>query len=338
MEPDATIRAILGRFRVNKHAAQIVPLGMAGGLSGALFWRITLPNDKLILRRWPAEHPKPDRLQWIHGMLRHARKNGCTVVPVPLVTKDGRTWIELDGHLWELAPQMPGRANYHEDEYPKKLCAAMEALAKFHFAVADYPSPFSVHSISAVESRAMRLRQLTPDAIEELCKSVNESTWPELVHLAKGFLAALPQAAPRVLRRLVPLAGAHLPLQPCIGDVWHDHILFTGDQVTGLIDFGAARIDTPAIDIARLLGSLVANDSERHQFGLNAYKDIRPITELEHQAVFALEASGTIIALTNWIRWIYVDRRRFENRQQIVDRFAQLLRQVGRDQLRGDND
>ncbi len=51
-----------------------------------------------------------------------------------------------------------------------------------------------------------------------------------------------------------------VPIQPCIGDIWHDHILFLGDGVSGLVDFGGMRADTVAGDIARLLGSLVADD------------------------------------------------------------------------------
>ena len=45
-----------------------------------------------------------------------------------------------------------------------------------------------------------------------------------------------------------------VPFNLCIGDVWHDHILFEGDAVTGMIDFAAAKVDHVAADLARLLG------------------------------------------------------------------------------------
>jgi Ser/Thr protein kinase RdoA (MazF antagonist) len=108
-------------------------------------------------------------------------------------------------------------------------------------------------------------------------------------------------------------------------DVWHDHVLFSRDEVTGMIDFGAVDFDTPAVDVARLLGSLVGDDAEGWQAGLAAYTAARPLSHDETRAIAALDAAGTVLAGCNWIRWIYTDGRRFENREQVVARFAKLL-------------
>ena len=127
-------------------------------------------------------------------------------------------------------------------------------------------------------------------------------------------------------------------MQPCLRDIWHDHVLFSGDVVTGIIDFGAIDFDTPATDIARLLGSLASTPvplgegqgegSERiaqtwHD-GLAAYQTIRPLSSDETQAVHGLGASGTILAGCNWIRWIYTEGRQFENHEQVFARFRRI--------------
>ena len=125
----------------------------------------------------------------------------------------------------------------------------------------------------------------------------------------------MPRLVPLAIARLAPLADVPLPLQPCIRDVWHDHVLFDGDTVTGLVDFGAMQIDTPATDVARLLGSLVGDDANGWQEGLTAYSAVRPLTEQESLAVVALDTAGTILAVCNWIRWIYVERRQFPDPQ-----------------------
>ena len=73
---------------------------------------------------------------------------------------------------------------------------------------------------------------------------------------------------------LTPLECAcreSLPLSPAIRDIHHDHVLFSGDQVTGLVDFGILRIDTPLADMARLVGSLVADDEPARKFALDIF-------------------------------------------------------------------
>src|SRR5205823_635723 len=145
--------------------------------------------------------------------------------------------------------------------------------------------------------------------------------WPELTPLARRFLGLAPKCLPRAIQSIMPLATASFNLQPCLRDIWHDHVLFTGDAVTGLIDYGAIDFDTPATDIARLLGSLVEDDASGWNDGLAAYRTVRLLTDVEELAAKALNVSGPIVAGCNWLRWIYIDRRQFENRQQIIERF-----------------
>jgi Ser/Thr protein kinase RdoA (MazF antagonist) len=133
---------------------------------------------------------------------------------------------------------------------------------------------------------------------------------------------------PRAIGVLEPLVRIAFPLQPCLRDIWHDHVLFTGDEVTGIIDFGGIDIDTPAVDVARLLGSLVGSEPPGWETGIDAYSAIRPLSSDERRAVTALDKSGTVLAGCNWIRWIYVEKRRFQNRSQVVTRFTRLLERL----------
>jgi Ser/Thr protein kinase RdoA (MazF antagonist) len=187
-----------------------------------------------------------------------------------------------------------------------------------------------------------RLREIDGDGIKALSSAIDNTIWPELALLARRFLAALPRAVPPTIAKLEPLTTVPLPLQPCIRDIWHDHVLFTGSRVTGLIDFGTVSIDTPATDIARLLGSLVdatpvlvreesGKDSSEFgvwQDGLAAYATIRLLSQTELLAVAALDDAAPILAGCNWIRWIYTDGREFENRGQIVARFRRIISRI----------
>jgi homoserine kinase type II len=326
------IRQLLQSYSPDCQPSRLEPLGSAGGMSGAQFWRITAPCGTLVLRRWPTEHPTPDQLRFIHAVLHHAAQRGIAFLPAPIPTRDGRSFVEHDDHLWELAPWMPGTADYEQSPSVEKLRAAMTALARFHLAMLDFID-FSKAAATyptlgappAIKGRLARLHELTSDRTGELSGAITHTIWPDLAPIAHHFMQVLSMAIPRAISKLESLANATLWLQPCIRDIWHDHVLFTGDEVTGVIDFGAVDVDTRATDVARLLGSLVGDDALGWQIGLAAYCELRNLSPKEFLAVRALDASGTILAGINWIRWIYIEGRQFENQIQVIGRFQRIL-------------
>jgi len=359
----ADLAPVFQRYPPDCQPSHMEPLGSAGGMSGAQFWRITAPRGTILLRRWPEEHPPLNRLLFIHTVLRHAADRGITVLPLPIATRNGESIVVHAGFLWELTPWLPGAADYDHAPSDEKLRAAMTALAQFHVATADFKLA-AAGIAPAITRRLARLHQLAHGGIQELSLTITKTTWPELAPFAQHFIAALPRVVTRAIAQLEPLADIVLPLQPCIRDIWHDHLLFTGNEVTGLVDFGALDIDTAATDIARLLGSLAqgtvpfsretptnttfefgSNDdytakrelspsspdeSPIWRHGLAAYSTIRPLSKQESLAVFALDASGTILAGCNWIRWIYIERRRFDNRAQVVERFRRICARMAK--------
>ena len=124
------VQQVLGRYPSRARSQAVTPLGMAGGLSGANFWKVSSPSGVLVLRRWPKDHPPPDRLQWIHGVLRQVSRHGVTYVPVPLETLERETVVVHRGHLWELSPWMPGVADFYQRPSTARLTAAMSALIR----------------------------------------------------------------------------------------------------------------------------------------------------------------------------------------------------------------
>src|SRR5262245_15833797 len=261
------IDQILSHYAAAGPFVRIEPLGNAGGMSGAQFWRLTTPRGTLVLRRWPSEYPTSERLRFIHAVRNYATRNGVSFLPVPIATRDGDTFIEHGGYLWELAAWLAGTADYERSPSDEKLRSAMAALAQFHLATADFgagqphPAARRTARAPAIIKRLDRLRALAGGGVAELSRAIDDATWPEFAALSRQFITALPQAIPPAIAKLEPIAEVPLPLQPCLRDIWHDHVLFTNDEVTGLIDFGAIEIDTPSTDIARLLGSLAGEAS-----------------------------------------------------------------------------
>jgi Ser/Thr protein kinase RdoA (MazF antagonist) len=322
------IHEILQHYPSNCQPTRTEPLGNAGGMSGAQFWRLATPRGELALRRWPPEHPTPERLRFIHAVLAHAAIRGISVLPVPFTTRDGQSFVEHAAHLWELAPWMPGIADYEYAPSDKKLRAAMTALAEIHVALTSFPLAATQRVAGAprsVTNRLTRLSELHDRGLNQLSHAIIDHHWPALAPLARQFLNLLPTRVPQAIAQLEPLAETKLPVQPCLRDIWHDHVLFTGDAVTGIVDFGATDIDSPACDIARLLGSLAGDDANAWQKGLATYSAVRQLSVHELHAVTALDLSGTLLAGCNWIRWIYIEGRKFENPTQVMSRFRTIV-------------
>jgi homoserine kinase type II len=326
MSAEATVLRVLARYGAELQPQRIEPLGGAGGFSGASFWRIAAPAGKLCLRRWPPEHPSPERLAMIHSVLAHVSRHGFHLAAQPHLTSDGASFVQHDRHLWELTPWLPGRADYRAAPSDARLKAALEALAQFHLAAAAGKGiPSSPAPSPGLSERLGSLHRLQAGECDQIEALARRGGWPEFSDRAREWFALYHAAAPNVERQLAAAARLPLPLQPAIRDIWHDHVLFSGDRVSGLVDFGALRIDSPAGDVARLLGSLAQGNPGAWRTGLAAYEQLRPLSPAERQALTVFDCSTVLLSGVNWLRWIFVEGRQFDDRRRVLERFDEHL-------------
>jgi homoserine kinase type II len=318
---DDAARQVLGSYQLPP--AQLRPLGNHGGFSGARLWRIETHAGSFCLRAWPADGPTPERLRWLHGLMIRARSAGLTFVPQLVATGRG-TFTSSDGRLWELATWLPGRADFHEHSSPARLRAVCTALARLHRAWKT-GSPLE-GLCPAIERRRQQ--------IDEWLRLVRSGWRPHLDDAdpvrpaAERAWALLAAWADRIGAMLDPWSTSHYPLHPCLCDIWHDHVLFAGERVSGIIDYGSVKIDHAAVDLARLLGSLIGDDPEDWETGLDAYTAVRPLTDDEWALAHALDQSGVIVAAANWLRWMYHDGRELEDRQAVAARLGSLVERI----------
>ncbi len=308
----------------------IKALGSAGGFSGARFWRITCRERVYCLRQWPvADQTRGDHLAWSHAVLRQARSAGCDFVPVPLRAADGNSRVSRDGHWWQLEPWMPGRADFEAAPGMKRLESAMTALARFHNATSqancarEVPRAL-VDRISRIDAWFDNGR---PTMKFQTVRAASRND-PQFGTVSKRICGLSPFVAPKVRRELVGLAQATFPVHPVIGDVWHDHLLFEGDQLTGIVDFGAMKIDHPALDIARLLGSLGVDDGAFWSRGVAFYRQIRDFSQHERKLADGYDRSSTLVSGLNWLEWVCVEGREPGPRDVVLARIERIAERL----------
>lgn len=123
--------------------------------------------------------------------------------------------------------------------------------------------------------------------------------WPELDRIVASLSAARDAAE----RALAAADESKLRQQAIHGDARPEHFLVSDSELTGLVDFGAMRVDTPLADVARLAGEVAIGDSDRFASVAEAYA-AASTRAIDLQAVRALDAAGAVISAHNWLRWL----------------------------------
>jgi Ser/Thr protein kinase RdoA (MazF antagonist) len=103
-----------------------------------------------------------------------------------------------------------------------------------------------------------------------------------------------------------------------------------GDTVSGIIDHGNAKFDSVAVDLARMLGSMVGDDADAQVEGLDAYADVRPLSDVERSLVPLLDRTGVLLGIANWLLWLFWEKRQYDDRIAVARRLGELVQRVER--------
>jgi hypothetical protein len=110
-------------------------------------------------------------------------------------------------------------------------------------------------------------------------------------------------------------------------DIHCQNALFLSGQLRAFIDFDALRVDTPATDLARLLGGIQFElqmgqwqslEVDLVTLAVAAYRSFCPFSEAEETLMRRLMEISPLIALANWAVWIVDEPERFAGREEIA--------------------
>ncbi|MBA4064247.1 MAG: hypothetical protein C0501_11135 [Isosphaera sp.] len=273
--------AVLARYAPALDGLRWAPVG--GGFSGAAVWR----GGDFALKAWPPG-VDDDRLARVHAWTSRAAH--LPFVPAVVPTADRHTLARHAGRVWDVTRWLPGRPL--ADPTVAEVEAACAAVARLHAAwpVEDHgPCPGALNRLRVLDDACTGLPQLPQDLPDDLARLVPPAA------------AAAASAAPSVAAALRPWEAVALPLRPCVRDLRGEHVLFTGPAVTGVVDFGAMAVDHPAVDLARLLGDLAADDDARFAAGLRAYRAAGGRLDAPDEFVRALDRAGAVCSVVGWL-------------------------------------
>lgn len=328
----ATVGAILDRYAPRILPTRVEPLPGPAGFSGAAIWRVTTSHGQFALRRWPNPGMPRERVLGLHQLLQHHARHAVPFVAVPLPTADGTTLPRALNSDWQLEPWMPGVADYRARPSLPRLRAAMAALARWHLVAARFcPAPTALPWFGSsrdvpptIAERLSLLQRADETLIRRVESLVRTTREPFACDLIRRILNLFQRGRQRVHDELLQVREIPVPLQPCLRDVWHDHVLFSGDEVTGLIDPSACRTDSVACDLSRLVGSLVGDDSRGWSMALADYERHRPLSTAERSLVAIFHRSGVLLSGWTWLDWLYIEGRRFPDSQAVLRRLIEI--------------
>jgi homoserine kinase type II len=151
---------------------------------------------------------------------------------------------------------------------------------------------------------------------------------PGLNLLLRRAAALVTKHAPAAVRGLEPWASVPLRVQPCVRDLRGEHVLFAGDRVTGIVDYGAMAEDHPAIDLARLLGDFAGENEPLFAAGLRAYRDAGGFLDTPDGFVGTLERAGALGSAIMWLVRLRLNRAAHHETGAAEARLTRLIHRV----------
>lgn len=244
------------------------------------------------------------------------------IVPVPERTLDGRTFAAAGGRLWELARWLPGRPSPPSPVNPRHVRIGFDAIARIHrrleHAATAGPSPGLGKRERELHEFQGAMHQLYEQFIMKNAQGVERDLALQWLDHARRECRAIDREVGRAAR-------SQTALQPCLRDLRHAHLLFDGEELTGLVDFGAMGIDSVAGDLARLFGDWFANDRQARWDALAAYEAVRPLSTVEQALIAAFERANSLLIGAQWVRWGFVEGRTFEPANAVAEGIRKSL-------------
>lgn len=290
-----------------------------GGFSGAVVWCGAADGTpQVALKAWPVGVTM-ERVRQVHGWVARAARR--PFVPVVYPGAGARTTFAHERRVWECARWQPGvplaTPSVAEVE------AACMAVAELHSTWAPVasrgPCPGVLNRLRIL-AEAEPLLRAGPDALAPVA--------PLIDPVLRRAAAAAARVAPGITAELQAWAGRVRTLHPCVRDLRGEHILFQGNLVTGIVDYGAMAVDHPAVDLARLFLDYAPTNEPLRTVGCEAYRRVWHSLDAPEEFLGLLIRSGAVCSALGWLVRLVVRREPISAVASAAERLTLLIMRV----------
>lgn len=289
--PAETLAAFLGRYDVG---TLVSAKGIAEGVENSNYL-VETDRARFILTLYEKRVEEAD-LPYFLGLTEHLAGKGLPV-PAPVADSSGNALQDLCGRKACLIEFLKGVSAGQPSAV--QASAAGRALARLHLGAADYP----VRRRNALSVGGWQ--QLSAELLPQIGE-IDES----LPALVAEEMSGLSEEWP-----------ADLPSGTIHADMFPDNVLFTGERISGIIDFYFACTDLLAYDLAVTHAAWAFDDDghPRPAVGdalLAGYEEVRPLERLERQSLNTLCRGASIrFLLTRAYDWFHTAGGALVNRK-----------------------
>ncbi len=316
------------------------------GLSAATTYQVLIGEFAFALRDWNWPDHRLPRLRsilafqrllgqaWPHDQMDNWKLSGVGQPAVLSVDQSKPVAFVVDNwavgdsiaceadRLWTLATWRPGRAWTDATvDYP--VAEVARVLAVCHYISAQHHCSLACSKNWDVRWQALQrtqavVSQLAIGALPE-SKALHSSAQALASALADGTHDSLLTFAKS--QQTVSLTQCNI-----LSDVHHGNWLFEGEQVSGIVDFGAVRFDWPGWDLVRFTTSFAKQNDALEQAFLSDYVEyltslcrmdgtsnarwlVKYLGEVEQSLGFAVtlrcfDRLQTLLSIQQWCQWI----------------------------------
>jgi homoserine kinase type II len=258
--------------------------------TGYITFRVITPKGVLALRRKKGspskietKHPDiGDSIEGQHRLILFLHDHGFPVAP-PLLTKRKHTYVSILGIPCSLYPFIEGQPMAPRNL--RQLRASAETLARYHQLTAGYSGvpPLSQAPFPKLFEEKLKDFRKYYETFEDS---------PSTLGIAESMLA-FESSLDEIETEMQNISYDSLPKVVIHGDYKPGNVLFRGDNVAAVIDFGRSRNEARLFDIAKTISGLAGTSDDAtflqvtHAF-FTAYDSIYPLNNRERMALFSL--------------------------------------------------